>query len=295
MRASTLLVALALAGCSTTTIVTGDAAPARTDDAAAPLADAASTIDTSTIDASYSPDGGATMPSICAADEVTERLCGPICDGPDLFYWAGDRCWQIDCGRCEGRDCGRGTLRRETCEEAHASCTPQLCRETGGDWLFAADFCGHFVCGRPTDLDCEVGMPVCNCGPGKTFFEGSGCVEIDGCVPDPEVPTPEQLCTRSQGTWTTGICCPTHCGELCPLPCASDACHCGPSAVWSDLLGCVPTSECYVDGLGDALGPRHRCEDGLIPCACTGSDCPGLTQCTTPTCREGRDVCDDPA
>ena len=52
-----------------------------------------------------------------------------------------------------------------------------LCSISDGIWDDGA--CGHYVCGVPNA--CEALIPGCDCGPGRTFEIGFGCVEDLTC------------------------------------------------------------------------------------------------------------------
>jgi len=237
-------------------------------------------------DAYVVPADTGTMPGSCAPQDATEMACpGAICDGLDSYAWDGERCVRIDCGTCVGTDCNHLVLSQSACEANHASCIPEMCRATGGEWLFYADECQHYRCGQPQPAECLVGMPVCNCGDGRSFdplrggcFDDSTCPEVD--------PLPrETLCTSSGGTWTAGICCDSHCGHPCDLACAGPACVCGELQVFDPIRGCVDDAQCHVRATGEDCGPQVRCEDGLLCCQhCGGAGCDPTMTCTAPVC-----------
>jgi hypothetical protein len=52
-----------------------------------------------------------------------------------------------------------------------------LCEDTGGIWDPLS--CGHCSCGFPPE--CAAIIPGCNCGPGKNFVAGLGCVDDPDC------------------------------------------------------------------------------------------------------------------
>jgi hypothetical protein len=103
------------------------------------------------------------------------------------------------------------------------------------------------------------------------------------------------LCGATGGTWTTGICCHTVCGQFCPEPCASDACVCGPLQIFDAVRGCVDATQCHVHGVGQECGSAAlRCADGLICCEhCGGAGCDPHMTCTAPVCDSNPniDVC----
>jgi hypothetical protein len=53
----------------------------------------------------------------------------------------------------------------------------RLCLGTGGRWDPGA--CGHYRCGQPNA--CNAIIPGCDCGAGKSFVEGQGCVGDPAC------------------------------------------------------------------------------------------------------------------
>ena len=274
---SLLLLALsvaALSGCPDTN--------SRTDfvDASRPLSDALTLPDT------FIPGADAGAVS-CEPMRASASVCpGAICDGPDSVIWDGEQCVQVDCGTCIGEDCGRAYRTMAECTAAQRGCVPQLCRATGGDWLFWAEECVHRNCGRPVPATCIVGMPVCDCGPRSNFDPLRGCVPDVGCERD-GMPTPEYLCTNSGGTWEN-VCGPSHCGVASPLACTQPACTCGRFEVWDALRGCVESSECRINRpAGDtcAVDGDIRCGSGLICCqSCGGAGCFGDPTCRMPTC-----------
>ena len=52
-----------------------------------------------------------------------------------------------------------------------------LCLATGGVWDPIS--CGHYNCGQFPD--CDAIIPGCNCGPGRNFENGVGCVDDPDC------------------------------------------------------------------------------------------------------------------
>lgn len=246
-------------------------------------------------DASFVPVDAAAGGLDCAAMRVSEELCGPVCDGPDRWYWDGERCTQVDCGRCVGPDCDLGVLSESECRAAHATCVPELCRSTGGEWLFWASECGHFECGHAPPATCLVGAPVCDCGPDSVFLEGEGCVASDGCVGDPA--PPEELCNRTGGRWEN-VCCHSSCGQPCLAACLAPACTCGPLQIFDERRGCLDAAQCR-DNRAEGQSctsdaPMLRCRDGLACCeACGVVGCDSV--CLAPRCDGGDDACGDPA
>jgi hypothetical protein len=273
-----LSVAAALAGCSSSHVDT----PPSPDSGEGDLG----TLDAGANDAgpdAAPADGG--PPSSCSAQDAREIACPPaICDGLDGWYWNGDRCFSIPCGTCEGADCSSRVFSQAECEAAHATCQSTVCRATGGDWLFWAQECGHYVCGHSVPAMCLVGYPVCDCGPTSVFDPALGCVADPACLTDPPTPTREALCTGSGGSWE-GICCDTDCGDFCPLACASLACNCGAGKIFDDARGCIGATRCHERTLGQTCAPDARCASGTICCqSCGGAGCFGPATCRAPTC-----------
>lgn len=232
-------------------------------------------------------DGGTGAP--CDADDATGAICGTVCDGPDSWYWNGDDCFRIECGACRGADCGRGQFSREACMSEHAGCEAAQCRTSGGSWQWWAEECDHFACGAPTPAICEVGRPVCDCGPFGNFVPGVGCVD-DGSCPIPEPWPREAICTASGGSWDA-ICCDTVCGVPCDLFCAAQACDCGPGKIFEETRGCVEATRCYEPALHEPCEGEARCGDGAI--CCTRSGGPmwlGPPTCEAPVCDDDPDI-----
>ena len=71
----------------------------------------------------------------------------------------------------EGSERGGPIL--ESCPTSEA----ELCHETGGWWDI--DSCGHYWCGQFPD--CDAIIPGCDCGPGRNFVPGLGCVDDEDC------------------------------------------------------------------------------------------------------------------
>lgn len=223
----------------------------------------------------------------CAPMNASALVCpGPICDGLDPVVWDGERCVQIDCGTCVGADCGRAYRSMAECTAAQHACVPELCRSTGGDWLFWAEECLHYRCGVSVPAECLVGQPVCNCGALNVFDPVRGCIPDPTCVGD-DPPPDEILCTSTGGRWE-GVCGPSHCGTPSPLACAALACTCGPLEVWDRIRGCVESSECHTNrevGQGCSTDGSIRCQDRLVCCqSCGGAGCFGDPTCRMPTC-----------
>ncbi len=288
---SLVVQAMIAAGCSEAHSPLTDAGSAGGDGAA----DAWSAPDGQTVDAWVpgpvdawvpGPVDAHVTPASCTADDAQPMVCpSAICDGLDSYAWDGERCTRIDCGTCMGADCGHLPTSQAACEAAHASCVPQMCRATGGQWLFWAQECHHYQCGLPLPSECLVGMPVCNCGAHRSFdVARGGCFDDDSC-PEVDPLPPQTLCESTGGTWSRGICCNTRCGQFCDLDCAADACACGPLQVFDALRGCVDDAECHVHTVGQECDAQVRCQDGLLCCQhCGGAGCSPTMNCQAPLC-----------
>lgn len=235
-------------------------------------------------DGGSTSDGGGVVS--CTPQDAHAMECpSAICDGFDSYAWDGERCVRIDCGTCVGADCGHLPISQADCEALHASCVPELCRASGGDWLFWAEECHHYHCGQSLPSECLVGMPVCDCGNGRSFDVAQG-----GCFDDPSCPEvdplpPETLCTSTGGAWMSGICCPTRCGQFCDADCAADACACGALQVFDAVRGCIDAAECHVVSTGAECNEQVRCADGLLCCQhCGGAGCSPTMNCQAPLC-----------
>jgi len=228
----------------------------------------------------------ASRPTDCDAMRVTAAPCRAACDGPPAWYWVGERCARFGCGECVGEDCGLGANSEAACRAAHAGCEPELCRSTGGQWLFWVEECDHYQCGVPVPATCLSGAPVCDCGAGQSFVRGEGCRPDVACL-EPR-PTAESLCRSTGGTWEN-VCCPSRCGVPCSAECLAPACTCGPLQIFDEARGCVDAAECRdqrAAGQSCSLGTDSlRCADDLICCqSCGGAGCSGEPTCREPVC-----------
>ena len=262
--------------------VTGDSGPG-VDDASF-FRDAAPTDASSIHDALNVLDSA--MPPSCDAQDAHAMICPvSLCDGLDSWAWDGERCLRIDCGACVGADCRNLVHSQALCESNHASCEPELCRTSGGEWMFWAAECGNYHCGQPVPANCLVGRPACDCSNGRSFDVARGGCFVDPSCPAIFPPTARVMCTSSGGTWTPGICCATRCGQRCADPCAADACACGPLQVFDPVRGCIDDAACHVRTGGEVCSAQIRCADGLICCErCGGAGCDPVMHCQAPVC-----------
>lgn len=229
-------------------------------------------------------DGGA---ATCLTTIVLITQCSPGCDPTrdPLWYFTEVGCVPAPCGECVG-PCVPPTTTFEACHDAHRHCTSELCRDTGGVWVTTAEECHHRVCGRPGPVDCEVGTPVCDCGPLAVFEEGVGCVPSDECVA--ETGSGAALCTATGGTWGP-TCCDSRCGEPCGDDCSALACTCGFNEVFDPTLGCVSSGECFERQPGETCGAVGRyCIPPFICCDdCREPPCTGNYRCIDDVCDVG--------
>jgi len=247
-------------------------------------------------DAGSLPDAGprdAGPRGTCDAHDAVAELCPDVlCDGLPTWHWDGEQCFMADCGTCVGDECGLGVSSQSECEAAHASCEAPLCRATGGTWQWWAELCGHYSCGFEPPAICETGMPACDCGPGRNFSPGLGCV-FDPTCPDLEPLTTEVLCTSTGGTWDAQ-CCHSECGVPCAAACALPACTCGPMEIFHPERGCEIGQRCLERLQGESCEGQARCERGTICCdTCGGPGCAGEPTCRLPVCdiSPTRDIC----
>ncbi|MCB9592934.1 MAG: hypothetical protein H6719_09405 [Sandaracinaceae bacterium] len=252
--------------------------------------DGGSRRDAGSIDAGAAADAG--TPAPCDPEDARAEVCpDALCDGPSSWHWNGDDCFEIDCGACRGSDCDVAAFSREACLAAHATCTPAICRESGGTWRFWGEDCGPFVCGVAPPEDCLVGAPVCDCGPLGTFDPVLGCQNDVICTMGPPPRDPEVACNETGGTWGD-FCCHSECGERCFDACVSPACDCGVGRVFEDQRGCVESSRCYEGRRdGEICDDGARCGFGLICCeSCGGAGCFGPARCRAPLCDDDPDI-----
>ncbi|MDQ3034822.1 MAG: hypothetical protein M3Y87_20600 [Myxococcota bacterium] len=189
------------------------------------------------------------------------------------WVWDGTACVPHRSCSCAGADCDARHPTRESCEAAFAACETSLCRSTGGRWV--DETCGHYWCGVPPNELCV--DPGCDCGPGRTYEEGVGCVESPSC-------TDEELCIASGGTFVPDAMCGLRCGEP---SCTRDAparvaCDCGPGRTFYEgTSGCAPDSACSVDAASLCASTG-----GDWSALCCHSDCGRLCErdCAAPAC-----------
>lgn len=180
-------------------------------------------------------------------------------------------------GCCPGRNCDPATVSCRadppTCLEHERasvfegcwgpcvpidSCAPGsgeqgLCTSTGGTWDAAA--CGHTRCGlRP---ECNAIIPGCDCGLGKVFGRGEGCVVSTECL--------AQLDERcGPGVPGSPVCAP---GLICPgadEPEGTGTCDLSPGYVCTEGVPCPVGARCCP--ICDAQGCRSVCFRATAEC-----------------------------
>jgi hypothetical protein len=173
----------------------------------------------------------------CDPQPVAEDSCFD-CEASTVgVFWTGRECFVLVACGCVGEGCGRRFDSMAECEAVQAGCGATLCLETGGAWFpEVAGFSG-FPCGVPqTD-----GSPVdaCNCGPGRNFDAGPGCVEDASC-------TARDACLATGGSWhpASECICGFTCGFQNACGACLDSCNCGPHRTFDEAAGCLPDALC---------------------------------------------------
>lgn len=241
------------------------------------------------------PGGDAGVPEACEGfPDVSFDRCGSCDDAPGGFYWDGARCVSAGAMQCPCVGAGCDALERygseEACETAHAACDARLCETSGGTWEDLIGSCGY-ACGierpglRRRGLDpvpCASPGPACDCGPGRTFEPGTGCVDDPSC-------SEATVCVASGGRMTD---CDAHpsCGALgdgCgPVSFVDDyeSCDCGPAMRFDPAEGCVEDTACEAS-------PDEVCEwsghEMTALCAPTRCGRPSPLACAQPACECG--------
>ena len=195
----------------------------------------------------------------CVESEACPSREAALCEGSG-GAWDESACGHYTCGEpnpCDaivpGCDCGEGRnfdalfgCRRD--ERCLDDTDEAQCEGTGGVWDDLA--CGHYLCGAPDE--CEALIPGCNCGRGRNFAEGRGCVEDNACEVED---TDEVLCGDTEGRWDPLSCGHYSCGEAPLCEAIIPGCDCGEGRIFDELFGCRTSDGCAEDP-GQAL-----CED----------------------------------
>jgi hypothetical protein len=164
----------------------------------------------------------------CAPDERCARVTVHPCWSPDP-----DAIVCLACG-----------LERTVCIGPRAG-KETLCVATGGRWDPTS--CGHYECGQFPP--CDAIIPGCDCGPGRNFTPGRGCIADPRCrarCDDDRDCPPGSVCNRCDST-------PDHPCNTCrppgcvPLICDfDDDCPPGSRCVGSSV--CPPDVVCVWEG-----------------------------------------------
>jgi hypothetical protein len=243
------------------------------------------------------PDGCNTC--TCVSERVlacTEMACS-ACSYEGEVHPVGDTFPAGDgCNTCYCRDDGRVVCTLRPCPICLPPEPRKLCERTGGIW--DPNSCGHYRCGEFPF--CDAIIPGCDCGKGRSFQEGTGCVEDPACgacgperrCPPGSVcdPCPAHPTCRSCGCGPP-VCEPLSCSfdEDCP---AGSRCEgssvCPPDVVcvWEGRPGvCVPTDGCCDPGARPGVRDNPICFEGASCCAdgrwaCNRGD--GSSSCDVP-------------
>ncbi len=182
------------------------------------------------------------------------------CDGPTHPL--------CNCGPGRTFDPIGGCLEDPTCG------LPELCDNTGGEWLVAGDGCApcDSCAGACPALCAPILENRCHCGPFATFDRTLGCVPSDRCSTDNK----RSLCTTQGGSWIAPGCCDRvdacghHAEPRCLALCVPDeTCVCPRGYAWSGR-GCV-ISRCDLRLEGEACDDTHACEGTLNCTYCGGA------------------------
>ncbi|MHC4991957.1 MAG: hypothetical protein ACYTGC_13360, partial [Planctomycetota bacterium] len=119
---------------------------------------------------------GIQLEKICPADLTLDGVVGADDLVELMLAWG-------ECTSCAADGSGNGVVDIDDLmavilnwgECAHTS--ESLCEASGGTWDPTS--CGHYRCGVPPA--CNAIIPGCDCGSGRTFIPGVGCVIDDDC------------------------------------------------------------------------------------------------------------------
>lgn len=124
-----------------------------------------------------------------------------------------------------------------TVPDLGSSCDDEcLCEGTAGTWDEGS--CGHYSCGMPPT--CEAIIPGCDCGTGRNFVAGTGCVDDATCGCSDE----QCLCEGTGGTWDDGACGHYVCGVPNDCRALIPGCDCGSGQTFADGVGCADDPGC---------------------------------------------------
>jgi hypothetical protein len=223
----------------------------------------------------------------CAAQPVADPGC--IDCTAEVFlgaFWDGRECFELHGCECRGEACAGAFESLEECRAVQAGCDGALCRATGGQWFRAwgGVACG-FHCGVPNPDACFVPFDSCNCGPGREFERGTGCVDA-AC-------DPARLCWGSGGTWhpASDCFCGFHCGRPGDCEACLDSCDCGLYRNFDPSAGCLPDRTCAGTDTAAVCtstgGTWHDCGPSDPGCTCGNYTCGSpfsFLPCLAPGC-----------
>jgi hypothetical protein len=191
----------------------------------------------------------------------TEIAC-PACEHDGLLHPLGSLFSAGDgCNTCLCLAGGAVTCTERACPECPPS-AQKLCERTGGRWDERS--CGHYVCGRPPL--CDAIIPGCDCGSGRSFVAGAGCVEdrtCGECQSDADCPAGSacNACPIDPSCPLCAVCGPPVCE---PRACAFDP-DCPPGSHCEGSSVCPPDVVCVWEGEPGVCVPDRCCDPSLEP------------------------------
>lgn len=201
------------------------------------------------------------------------------CDDADC--WTDDWCEDVPCGppglvECEVEtvcddgldDDGDGKVdcADADCYTLSSAGCPVECRSTGGTWDPSS--CGHYWCGMAPD--CLAVQPGCDCGVGRNYVDGFGCVEDPVCASLTE--PCESSCTSSTAPIAT---CTYPSDDTTDPRCQNDMCahedvfgysYCVGNQLWVHPA-CVVPLYCDPELARTCPGPENRADWCVCTCA----------------------------
>lgn len=156
---------------------------------------------------------------------ASECFCGFTCGSPGACGACLDSC---NCGPQRTFDEETGCVLDPLCERVSDE---EICEASGGRWIDADRWCGHYVCGVPNTIDACI-APGCDCGDGSNFDPIRGCFLDETCF------------YREIGRECTGWASDSTCrpGLMCCAHCAVPGCF------WCQDPCCGLSTECMDDG-----------------------------------------------
>jgi len=123
-------------------------------------------------------DGCNTCSCLASGRVACTRIACAACQHDGKVHPVGETFPAGDgCNACTCLSAGRVACTKKACPECFGE--RALCTRTGGRWDTRS--CGHYRCGNPPL--CEAIIPGCDCGPGRSFVEGAGCMDDARCGP----------------------------------------------------------------------------------------------------------------